>query len=126
MLILFRECEKAKVVGVADGFGVAEDADGLDREVDDLKAALCEAKMSVVTLAAECDELKCKSGRKTTAAPPPSNSAATSRVRASQTLATPSRWPVWKPKCSGYVQHGPFLERIRREGSARPRDLVQR
>ena len=39
-----------------------------DREVDDLKAALCEAKMSVVTLAAECDELKCKSGRKTTAA----------------------------------------------------------
>lgn len=31
MLILFRECAGAKVVGVADGFGVAQDPDGLDR-----------------------------------------------------------------------------------------------
>ncbi|KAH8092387.1 glutamate/leucine/phenylalanine/valine dehydrogenase [Aureococcus anophagefferens] len=32
MLILFRECANAKVVGVADGAGVAEDPDGLDRD----------------------------------------------------------------------------------------------
>ena len=32
MLILFRECANAKVVGVADGAGVSEDPDGLDRD----------------------------------------------------------------------------------------------
>ena len=32
MLILFRDCERARVVGVADGSGVAEDPDGLDRD----------------------------------------------------------------------------------------------